>query len=151
MAREYARLRERNQLTLPAEVVARMGLVLGDIVEFGVSSDGKIELRPAKIVSVGSPEALRQERAAQEEIAQGRFTAIESVDDFRQHMDRVRKNGAPEESQPEKEVIHLTADQRAEVETVVQKVIKRILSSLPDSKPVAAKHEEVPEERQAMR
>ena len=53
MAREYARLRERNQLTLPPSVVEQMGLRLGDMVEFSPNGKGGVQLHPAKIVKVG--------------------------------------------------------------------------------------------------
>jgi hypothetical protein len=56
MAREYARLRERNQLTLPASVVEQMGPTRA-MVEFSTNGKGGVQLHPAKIVKVSSAEA----------------------------------------------------------------------------------------------
>jgi bifunctional DNA-binding transcriptional regulator/antitoxin component of YhaV-PrlF toxin-antitoxin module len=91
MARGFARLRERNQLTLPQAVVEKMGLSLGDLVEFAVTDQGAVELRPAKIVTQGTPEAQREEEEAKEDIRQGRYSVLANLDEFQQHVDRVRK------------------------------------------------------------
>lgn len=99
MARGFARLRERNQLTLPQAVVEKMGLNLGDLVEFTVTGQDTIEVRPARIVTVGTAEARREEEAAREDIRQGRYSVISSVDRFQQHLDRVQKGDHPSASQ----------------------------------------------------
>jgi AbrB family looped-hinge helix DNA binding protein len=92
MAGRFVRVRERNQITVPPEVAERLAVRPGDIVEFSFSPAGTVELRPAKIVAVGTPEALQEEEAAKEDIRQGRYSVITNVDEF---VDRVRKGDYP--------------------------------------------------------
>ncbi|HVN18100.1 MAG TPA: AbrB/MazE/SpoVT family DNA-binding domain-containing protein [Dongiaceae bacterium] len=147
MAREYARLRERNQLTLPASVIEQMGLSLGDIVEFSPNGNGGIEMHPARIVKVGSAEARHEEQAAKEDIEAGRYTVIRSVGDFRKHIEKLKKGEAlpVEEAQTE----HLTESQRHDVEAVVETKLLNLLSSLVEEKKSIRKHHH--EERAAQR
>ncbi len=143
MAREYARLRERNQVTLPASVVEQMGLNQGDIVEFSTNGKGGVQLHPAKIVKVGSAEARQEEAAAKQDIQEGRYTLIRSVGDFRKHVEKLRKGGAPSVADPEAE--HLTESQRHDVEALVQATLMKLLSSLvetPGSSRKRHRHEE---------
>ena len=141
MAREYARLRERNQVTLPASVVEQMGLNLGDIVEFSTNGKGGVQLHAAKIVKVGSTEARQEESAAKQDIQEGRYTLIRSVGDFRKHVEKLRKGEAPSVAEPEAE--HLTESQRHDVEALVQTTLMKLLSSLVDTPRSSRKrHEE---------
>ena len=143
MAREYARLRERNQVTLPASVVEQMGLNLGDIVEFSTNGKGGVQLHPAKIVKAGSAEAQHEERDAKNDIQDGRYTLIRSVGDFRKHVEKLRKGEAPSVAEPEAE--HLTESQRRDVEALVQTMFMKLLSSLveaPGSSHKLRHHEE---------
>jgi bifunctional DNA-binding transcriptional regulator/antitoxin component of YhaV-PrlF toxin-antitoxin module len=143
MAREYARLRERNQLTLPSTVVEQMGLNLGDMVEFSTNGKGGVQLHPAKIVKVGSAEAQHEEQDAKKDIQEGRYTLIRSVGDFRKHVEKLRKGQAPSVAEPEAE--HLTESQRQDVEALVQTMLMKLLSSLveaPGSSHKRRHHEE---------
>jgi bifunctional DNA-binding transcriptional regulator/antitoxin component of YhaV-PrlF toxin-antitoxin module len=141
MAREYARLRERNQVTLPASVVEQMGLNLGDIVEFSTNGKGGVQLHPAKIVKVGSAEARQEEDAAKLDIQEGRYTLIRSVGDFRKHVQKLRKGEAPSVAEPE--AGHLTESQRHDVEALVQTMLMKLLSSLVETPRSSRKrHEE---------
>ena len=143
MARDYARLRERNQLTLPASVVEQMGLNLGDIVEFSTNGKGGVQLHPAKIVKVGSAEAREEENGAKQDIQEGRYTAIRSLGDFRKHVEKLRRGEAPGVAEPEVE--HLTESQRQDVEAVVETALMKLLSSLveaPQSSHKRRHHEE---------
>jgi bifunctional DNA-binding transcriptional regulator/antitoxin component of YhaV-PrlF toxin-antitoxin module len=141
MVREYARLRERNQVTLPASVVEQMGLSQGDIVEFSTNGKGGVQLHPAKIVKVGSAEARQEENAAKQDIQEGRYTLIRSVGDFRKHVEKLRKGEAPSVTEPEAE--HLTESQRHDVEALVQTMLMKLLSSLVETPRSSRKrHEE---------
>jgi bifunctional DNA-binding transcriptional regulator/antitoxin component of YhaV-PrlF toxin-antitoxin module len=140
MAREYARLRERNQVTLPASVVEQMGLNLGDMVEFSTNGKGGVQLHPAKIVKVGSAEARQEESAAKQDIQEGRYTLIRSVGDFRKHVEKLRKGEAPSVAEPEAE--HLTESQRHDVETVVEAMLMKLLSSLGETPRSSSKRHE---------
>jgi bifunctional DNA-binding transcriptional regulator/antitoxin component of YhaV-PrlF toxin-antitoxin module len=141
MARDYARLRERNQVTLPASVVEQMGLNLGDIVEFSTNGKGGVQLHPAKIVKVGSAEARQEENAAKQDIQEGRYTSIRSLGDFRKHVEKLRKGEAPSVAEPEAE--HLTESQRHDVEALVQTMLMKLLSSVVETPRSSRKrHEE---------
>ena len=148
MAREYARLRERNQLTLPASVVEQMGLNLGDIVEFSTNGKGGVQLHPAKIVKAGSAEAQHEEQDARNDIQDGRYTLIRSVGDFRKHIEKLRRGEAPSVAEPETE--HLTESQRRDVEALVQTMFMKLLSSLVEAPGSSHKHRHH-EERAAQR
>lgn len=146
-AREYARLRERNQLTLPPTVVEQMGLRLGDMVEFSPNGKGGVQLHPAKIVKVGSAEARNEEQAAKDDIQEGRYTVIGSVDDFRQHVEKLRKGESLSLEEPETE--HLTDSQRDDVEAVVETKLLTLLSNLVETeKSIRKRHHD---ERAAQR
>lgn len=141
MAREYARLRERNQLTLPASVVEQMGLNLGDIVEFSSNGHGGVQIHPAKIVKLGSTEARQEEKAAKQDIAEGRFTVIRSVGDFRKHVEKLRKGEAPAVPEPQTE--HLTDSQRQDVEALVETSVMKVLAKLVEAeKSIRKRHHE---------
>ena len=147
MAREYARLRDRNQLTLPPAVVEQMGLRLGDIVEFSSNGKGGVQLHPARIVKAGSAEARNEEQEAKNDIQEGRSTAIRSVEDFRQHVEKLRKGETLSLEEPETE--HLTDSQRNDVEAVVETKLLTLLSNLVETeKSIRKRHHD---ERAAQR
>jgi bifunctional DNA-binding transcriptional regulator/antitoxin component of YhaV-PrlF toxin-antitoxin module len=147
MAHEYARLRERNQLTLPASVVEQMGLNLGDIVEFSSNGKGGVQIHPAKIVKMGSTEARQEESAAKQDIDEGRYTVIRSVGDFRKHVEKLRKGETPSVTEPQIE--HLTDSQRHDVEALVETGVMKVLSKLVEAqKSIRKRHHE---ERTAQR
>ena len=148
MARGYARLRERNQLTLPAAVVEQIGLRSGDIVEFATSGEGLIELRPARIVRAGTVEARSEEQRAKQDIAEGRYTLLSSVDEFRKHVQKLRKSASPAENAPKAE--HLSDSQRKDVEAVAQATLLKLLSELMEQSTIR-KHEEGPAQRRKLR
>jgi len=147
MAPEYARLRERNQLTLPASVVEQMGLRLGDMVEFSPNGKGGVQLHPAKIVKVGSGEAQAEEQDAKNDIQEGRYTVLRSLGDFRKHVEKLRKGETPNVEDPETN--HLTESQRHDVEAVVERTLMKLLSNLVEvEKSIRKRHHE---ERAAQR
>lgn len=147
MAREYARLRERNQLTLPASVVEQMGLRQGDILEFAPNGKGGVQLHPAKIVKAGSAEAQNEEQDAKKDIQVGRYTVIRSLGDFRKHVEKLRKGETPNLEEPE--TSHLTELQRHDVEAVVETKLLKFLSNLVEAEKTLRKHHH--EERAAQR
>jgi len=141
MDREYARLRERNQLTLPASVVEQMGLSLGDIVEFSSNGRGAVQMHPARIVKVGSAEARHEEQAAKEDILSGRYTVIRNAGDFRKHIEKLRKGEIPPATEAHTE--HLTESQRHDVEAVVETTLMKLLSNLVEAeKSIRKRHHE---------
>jgi bifunctional DNA-binding transcriptional regulator/antitoxin component of YhaV-PrlF toxin-antitoxin module len=154
MARGYARLRERNQLTLPSAVVEQIGLRNGDIIEFATSGEGFVEMRPARIVRAGTPEAWQEVQAAKQQIADGNYTVISNMNEFRKHVERLRKGEhKPAEIQKNQDVPkteHLTDSQRRDVEAVVQATFLKLLTDLMEQSTIR-KHEEGSAERRKLR
>ena len=89
MNRALVRLRDRNQLTLPAEVISRLGLEAGDWLELTVSNLNCVQLRPARIVTADTPEAEELERAAAENVRQKNYSTFRSPEEFDRHLDKV--------------------------------------------------------------
>lgn len=63
-ARKFVRVREKNQITLPAEILADLPVTVGDFLEVNRTERG-LELRPTRLVTVGTPAAEREHRAAE--------------------------------------------------------------------------------------
>ena len=101
----HARLRERNQITVPSFVVEIMKLEAGNIVEFVLNDRGTVELHAAKIVKVRTPEARLEEEAAKREIERGEYTAIHSADDLHAYVEQVRKGQERGDADPDKKQV----------------------------------------------
>ena len=93
MIRDLLRLRDRNQLTLPSRVTEKLSLEPGALLELTLTDAGHVELRPARIATIGSPEAEREERLAVNDMEQGRYAEFKSVEQFQNDL-RERANGA---------------------------------------------------------
>jgi bifunctional DNA-binding transcriptional regulator/antitoxin component of YhaV-PrlF toxin-antitoxin module len=98
MIRELVRLRNRNQMTLPAEMAERLSLKPGALLELVLDPENnRIELRRAEVVRAGTPEAKREEQAALEAIKAGRFKTFASIEEFSRDMKETRAKVALEE------------------------------------------------------
>jgi len=89
--RKYVRVRGRNQITLPADVISALGIRAGDFLEVAQGKDGSIYLRPTVLATVGSPEAARQEALAEQDIQHGRYETFSSPEEF---LENVKIRGA---------------------------------------------------------
>jgi len=98
MTRKYVRLRDRNQITLPAEILSGLAVSSGDFLEIGRTTDGLTYIKPAVLTTVGSPEAQREEDLADEDIAHGRFKTFNSVEEF---VDHLENHGKPKKKTAE--------------------------------------------------
>lgn len=90
--RQTATVRAKNQLTLPAEVRARLLVNEGDEVEFSVNEAGEIVLRGMTRIPTDQrwfwdPEWQHGEAAATAEIAAGDVTTFENADDMFNSLD----------------------------------------------------------------
>ncbi len=109
----HARLRDKNQITVPPFVVEKMKLEAGDILEFLLNEQGTVELHPARIVKMGSPEARLEEDAAKKEIESGEYTEIRNADDLRSYVTQVRKGENPGET-------HVTREKTRDEEAIAE-------------------------------
>jgi len=89
--RKFIRIRERNQITLPAEIISGMAIHPGDFLEIGRTDDGSIYLKPTVLVTVGSPEAVREESLAEEDIANRRYETFDSAEEFIEDLKKKRR------------------------------------------------------------
>ncbi len=86
------KIRPGAQLTLPEEILRALHIGEGDDVEFAVHKDETVTVRgyvsiPTDQAWFFTPEWLAREREADEEIAAGRGTVHEAVDDMFGHLD----------------------------------------------------------------
>lgn len=94
--KKMVRIRERNQITLPSEVLSGSPLSVGDFVEVTKTASGVIELKPVQLVVAGTPEAEALERRAIERFDRGERQSFESADAFKRHIrERRRRRKSP--------------------------------------------------------
>jgi ribosomal protein S12 len=86
--RKFVRVRDRNQITLPAGLPVRSG----DFVEIVLAEDGHISMTPAVLVAAGTREAAEQEAAADQDIAMGRYKTFSSAEEL---VNTARRNRKP--------------------------------------------------------
>ena len=84
-------MRERGQLTIPAEIRAAARLDHGDPIEVELTEEG-ILLRPKKVIDptqawFWTPEWQAKEREADEDLAAGRSVRFESGKEFLDFLD----------------------------------------------------------------
>jgi AbrB family looped-hinge helix DNA binding protein len=95
LARKFIRVRERNQITLPTEVISGLSIHAGDFLEISRTADGLVHLKPTVLVTVDSPGAEREEALAYEDIANRRYgtfgAAAELVSDIKDRRNRKNK------------------------------------------------------------
>lgn len=114
MIRKHVRLRSRNQITLPNEVTGQLHLREGDFLEVVVSDEGAVQMAPARLVKLGTPEAEAAEDRAEQDIQAGRTRGFGSAQELTRHLvDRIRKRHASLKEQMEafeKEQIRTTLE-----------------------------------------
>jgi AbrB family looped-hinge helix DNA binding protein len=89
MNRALVRLRDRNQITLPADVVSDLGIKAGEWLELTVSNSNCVQLRPAQILTADTPEARQLEHAAAENIRRKNYSTFGSSEEFDRHLDKI--------------------------------------------------------------
>lgn len=86
MSRGYVRIRQDNQVTLPAEVSMALHVQEGDLLE--VSTQGNlVVLKPTRIPVFESPEGEEAERRAEQDFREGRYRTFDSVESFAEHFE----------------------------------------------------------------
>jgi AbrB family looped-hinge helix DNA binding protein len=92
MIRELVRVRDRNQITLPAEIAERLSVQSGALLELIMDPDQDyLEVRRAEVVRAGTPQASREEQWAKEDIKAGRFNAFANPEEFALHLRNSRE------------------------------------------------------------
>jgi len=99
MIRQLVRLRERNQLTLPAEIAEKLSVEPGCLLELVLSTDADdvhVELRHAQVVRARTRQAKLSEQRARKDIREGRFSTFANPDELALHMKQTREQEAKE-------------------------------------------------------
>ncbi len=92
-----ALLREKFQLTLPADVRAVLGAQPGDQIEFDIAEDGAVTLRATRVIAADqawfwTPAWQAGERQADAEIARGEGEVFGADEEFL-HFLRTKTHG----------------------------------------------------------
>ncbi len=82
MARKLVRIRPKNQITLPADVLSHLDIREDDYVQVEVTSQGVAQIAPARLAVVGSPEGHESNRRAEEDFKTGRYRTYENGEAF---------------------------------------------------------------------
>ncbi len=129
MNRALVRLRDRNQITLPAEVVSGLGIEVGGWLELTVSNSNCVQLRPARIVTADTPQARQLEQAAAENVKRKNYSTFRSSEEFDRHLDKIANA----------EIIELPADSQTgepvkmvSSEEIKQRVMSAVEAALRD-------------------
>lgn len=85
-------LRDKGQITLPAEVRAALGVEAGDEVEFTVTGSGDVVMRGLKLIPADqawfwTESWQRGEREASADIAAGRVETFKDDESFMAYLD----------------------------------------------------------------
>ncbi len=103
MDKKYVRVRDRHQITLPAELLSGLPIRVGDFIEIARTDNGSLIMRPTRLVTVGTPEAEQSEETARQNVAEGKYDTFTSVEDVRDHLASRRRQ------RKKKEVAHARA------------------------------------------
>lgn len=93
MSRHLVRLRERNQLTLPAEYAEKLGVEPESLLELILGTDGDgvhVELRHAQVVRANTPQAKLSKQRARKDIEEGGFSTFANPEELALHMKQTR-------------------------------------------------------------
>jgi AbrB family looped-hinge helix DNA binding protein len=131
MNRALVRLRDRNQITLPAEVISRLGIQAGDWLELTVTNLNCVQLRPAQIVTAGTPEAEQLEQSAAENVRRKNHSSLGSIEEFDRHLDKIEKAEMIELSAPDKAIPMMNSSLREELKQKVMSAIEAALGEEP--------------------
>ena len=99
MATKIVRIRERNQVTLPPEILEAISLRAGDFLEISVTSEGNLKLAPKRLVTSNTPEAFEADQEAERDIAEKRYATFENAGAFSEDLLRRTRSSAEHQSQ----------------------------------------------------
>jgi antitoxin component of MazEF toxin-antitoxin module len=81
------KIRPRNQVTLPQELITLWNLQPDDYLKLQISDDHKVTIFPVRIATEGSPEAREQNREAQADIESGGYRTFADVNSFAESLE----------------------------------------------------------------
>ncbi|MBZ5705793.1 MAG: AbrB/MazE/SpoVT family DNA-binding domain-containing protein [Acidobacteriia bacterium] len=90
--KKIIRVRDKNQITLPAVAIAGLPIHPGDFIELTRTADGLLEIRPICLVPLANtPEAEASIREAEHDMEQGNYTTFSSAREYADELKRRRK------------------------------------------------------------
>ncbi len=82
MTPKIVRIRARNQITIPAEMLQGTPLQVGDYIQVRRVESGAIELMPVRLVTMGSAEAAQYEQLAIQDVRDGKYGTYDTAEEF---------------------------------------------------------------------
>jgi AbrB family looped-hinge helix DNA binding protein len=101
MARKLVRIRPKNQITLPADVLSHLNIREDDYVQVEVTPEGVAQIAPARVAVLGTPEAREAIRRADDDFKAGRYRVYESGEAFAKSL--LSREGLEGELEPQLE------------------------------------------------
>jgi|GEM_PF-4901550 len=88
----YSKLKQKNQLTLPAQILKMLHIAMGDTLEIEVSPEGYLLLRPKKLVDASDAWLLSDDvqeslKKSFDDIKDGRIVISSSADKMIEKLD----------------------------------------------------------------
>jgi len=99
MARKFVRIRAKNQITLPPDVVAKLHVGEDDYLQVEVTSGGVAQIAPARLAVLGTEEAREANRRAEEDFKAGRYREYENGQAFAKAL--FSREGVQARSEPD--------------------------------------------------
>jgi bifunctional DNA-binding transcriptional regulator/antitoxin component of YhaV-PrlF toxin-antitoxin module len=89
VARKYVRVRERNQITLPNEIISGTPIEIGDFLEVALTENGVIMMAPTRLItSINSADARQQEALADNDIKDKNYDTFNNSDDLIKEIEK---------------------------------------------------------------
>jgi bifunctional DNA-binding transcriptional regulator/antitoxin component of YhaV-PrlF toxin-antitoxin module len=92
VSKKYVRVRDRNQITLPTDILEALPIRVGDFLELVLTDTGVVEMIPTKLItSMNSPGARDQEALADKDIAEKNYGTFHTADELIDHATRGKR------------------------------------------------------------
>lgn len=89
----YSRLKQKNQVTLPAKIVKALHWAIGDTLEVQIDPNGNLLLKPKRLLDATdmwfiSPEVQDALKHTFEDLKNGRIVVSDSADKMIENLDK---------------------------------------------------------------
>jgi bifunctional DNA-binding transcriptional regulator/antitoxin component of YhaV-PrlF toxin-antitoxin module len=98
--KKYVRLRERNQITIPADIIEGLAVEVGGFLEIARTEDNSIQLRPTALVIMNTEQSVKEEKLALENSAMEVAKEITNPNEFFKHVEEVETERRKKSKRP---------------------------------------------------
>ncbi|MFH1452615.1 MAG: AbrB/MazE/SpoVT family DNA-binding domain-containing protein [Armatimonadota bacterium] len=89
----YSRIKKKNQITLPAQIINALHLSIGDTLEMEINQEGCLLLRPKKLIDAADMWILEDDvqkslKKSFDDIKKGKIVASDSADEMFEKLDK---------------------------------------------------------------